>query len=289
MTDHAKGVGLVILGVSVLAPDAALIRLITADTWTLLFWRGLGFFSVLAVLSLLRYGTGLPRQVISYGWTGLAIAVCFSACQMSFVNGVELTNPAHVLVLVSATPIFAGLFSRLLLGERLTRATALAIAFGMVGVLVTLSGSLTGGGRWQGDLLAAVVPISLGLAFTLTRRIKARDTWALYALAGLLTALVALVPGAPLSPRGHDIVWIGLLALVIAPGSFALISLGPRFIPAAEVSLLMLLETILGPIWVWLVVSEVPTSQALIGGLIILTTLALHTRTRLRTPRPAPA
>jgi len=289
MTDHAKGIGLVVLGVCVLAPDAALIRLITADTWTLLFWRGLGFFSVLAVLSLLRYGAGLPRQVIDHGRAGLGIVVCFSACQMSFVNGVELTNPAHVLVLVAATPIFAALSSRLLLGERLTRATGLAIVFGLAGVLVTLSGSLTGGGRWQGDLLAAVVPISLGLAFTLTRRTQARDTWALYALAGLLTSLVAFIPGAPLSPRGDDILWLGLLALVIAPVSFALISLGPRFIPAAEVSLLMLLETILGPIWVWLVVREPPTPQAVVGGLIILTTLALHTRARLRTARPAPA
>ena len=285
--DQAKGIGLVVVGVAILSPDAALIRLITADNWTLLFWRGLGFFGVLATLTAVRYGRHLPRQMVSYGPTGLLIALLFSGCQLSFVNSVELTNPAHVLVLVAATPIFAALFSRILMGERQTRSTALAIAFGLLGVLVTLSGSLTGGGRWQGDLLAAVVPLSLGLALTLTRRIRARDTWALYALAGLITALIAFGPSAPLSPRGADIVWMALLVLVVAPVSFALISLGPRFIPAAEVSLLMLLETILGPVWVWLIVNEPPTWQAIVGGTIIVTTLALHTHARLRATRPS--
>lgn len=270
-----------VLGVAILSPDAGLIRLIAADTWTLLFWRGLGFFFILGTLSVLRYGRALPRQLHAYGPTGLLVALLFSSCQLSFVNGVELTNPAHVLVLIAATPIFAALFSRLLLGEPLARATALAIVFGLIGVLVTLSGSLTGGGRWQGDLLAVVVPASLGLAFTLTRRLQARDTWALYALAGLITALIAFAPAAPLSPRGLDILWIAIIALLISPVSFALISLGPRFIPAAEVSLLMLLETILGPLWVWLIVHQPPTWQAVLGGLIIVTTLALHTRTRL--------
>ncbi len=285
MSDQAKGFALVALGVVMLSPDAALIRLIGADVWTLLFWRGVGVFCVLMLLSLLRHGRRLPGRIRAYGPTGLAIAALYAVCQIGFVSGVEHTNPANILVLVAATPIFAALFGRLLLGERLDRATAIAIALGLIGVGVTLSGSLGGFGRWQGDLIGLMVPVSLALAFTLTRRLGASDVWPAYGLAGLITACVAWVPAAPLSPSGTDVWLIALLVLAVAPISFALISLGPRYIPAAEVSLLMLLETLLGPLWVWLLVGLAPPPQAIAGGVILGATLVWHTGRRLRDER----
>jgi len=145
LSDHAKGLLITSAGVVLLSPDALLLRLVSVDPWTVLFWRGLGMFGVLGLLTLARDGRrtfvlmrrGLPL--------GLLISLSFAICQTSFVNAIALTNVANVLVIVSATPLVAALLSRILLGERLALRTAVAIGFGMAGVVVTVSGGLGGG------------------------------------------------------------------------------------------------------------------------------------------------
>jgi len=287
MTDQMKGTLLTLVGVLVLSPDAMIIRLMSVDAMTVIFWRGLGIFVVLGILSLVRHKGGVIAYARKCGWTGVMIAICFAVCQLAFVGGVATTNPAHVLVMVAATPLCAALASRILLGERIAPSTAIAIVAGLAGVAIMLSSHMSGEGNWRGDLVAAAVPISLGTAFTLIRKLRAPDVFFLYAIAGLLVALVAAPFHAPGLLRGADAALMGLLVLLVVPISFALITQGPRYITSAEVSLIMLLETILGPIWVWAVVGIAPTVHALVGGGLLLATLALHSWWRLsRGQRP---
>lgn len=287
MSDHARGLVVTATGVVLLSPDALLLRLVTVDPWTVLFWRGLGIFAVLGLLTLWRDGTGALRLFRKGLPLGLVIPVAFAICQSGFVNAIALTNAANVLVIISATPLFAALFSRVLLGERLARRTAIAIGCGMLGVIVTVSGGLRGG-IVIGDLIALVVPLSIALAFTVTRLLRIENAWPYYALSGPITALMAWPSAAPLAPAGLDVLWIALIVLIVSPLSFALISIGPRHLPSAEVSLLLLLETVLGPLWVWLGVGEAPTARAFIGGAILLATLIWHSLASLRRERRPP-
>tara|TARA_R110002020_G_scaffold20374_50_gene69702 strand:- start:507 stop:1409 length:903 start_codon:yes stop_codon:yes gene_type:complete len=284
MTDQMKGTLLTVGGVLILSPDATLIRLMSADAMTIIFWRGLGIFVVLGLLSLARHRGGVFAYLKACGWTGFVISVCFAICQLAFVGGVATTNPAHILVMVAATPLCAAIASRLLLGERIAPSTAVAIVAGLAGVAIMLSSHLNGGGNWTGDLIGAAVPISLGLAFTLIRKLKAPDVWLLYSIAGLIVAVAAAPFRQTGMLAGADLLWAGMLVLLVVPVSFALITQGPRYITAAEVSLIMLLETIIGPVWVWLVVGIAPTVHAVVGGAVLLTTLALHSWWRLSRP-----
>ncbi|MGF1529576.1 MAG: DMT family transporter [Candidatus Competibacterales bacterium] len=284
MTTHGRGLLLAVVGVVILSPDSLLLRLVGVDVWTTLFWRGLGLFVVLASLSLWRHGRQLPRHLMGFGGFGVGIVLGFSSCQVAFVGAIELTGVANVLVLVSATPLVAALVSGMGFGERLSRGTWLAIAWGTLGALIAASEAL-GGLHWRGDLLALVVPIALGISFSLIRAVDAPDAWILFALSGLLTAVVtAPFAGDPVT--GLDGLWLVLLALVVAPLPFVFINIALRRIPAAEVSLVMLMETLLGPLWVWLALGEVPTLRALLGGGILLTTVVLHATSR-REPTPS--
>lgn len=289
MSNHARGLFLTATGVVLLSPDALLLRLVTVDPWTVLFWRGLGMFAVLGLLTLWRDGNGALRLFRVGLPLGLLIPVSFALCQTAFVQAIALTNAANVLVIISAAPLLAAFLSRLLLGERLAPRTAVAIAVGMLGVVVTVWGGLGGGGA-LGDLVALFVPLSIAVALTVTRLIRIENAWPYYALSGPLTAAIAWPAAAPLAPAGLDVLWIGLIVLVVSPLSFAMVSIGPRYLPSAEVSLILLLETVLGPIWVWLGVGEVPTLGAWIGGAILLITLAAHSlASRRKESRPAPA
>ncbi|MGX1306955.1 drug/metabolite transporter (DMT)-like permease [Amorphus suaedae] len=281
MTDQMKGTLLTVGGVLILSPDAMLIRLMSADPMTIIFWRGVGIFLVVGMLGLIRHRGALRAYARACGWTGLAISVCFAICQLAFVGGVATTNPARILVMVAATPLCAAIASRVLLGERIAPSTAIAIVAGLAGVAIMLSSHLTEAGNWTGDLIGAVVPISLGLAFTLIRKLRASDVWLLYSLAGLIVAVAAAPFRQTGLLAGPDLLWAAILVLLVVPVSFTLITQGPRFITAAEVSLIMLLETILGPVWVWLVVGIVPTVHAVVGGAVLLATLALHSWWRL--------
>jgi len=131
MTDQMKGTLLTVGGVLILSPDAMLIRLMSADPMTIIFWRGIGIFVVVGLLGLARHRHGLRAYAKACGWTGLAISVCFAICQLAFVGGVATTNPARILVMVAATPLCAAIASRVLLGERIAPSTALAIVAGL--------------------------------------------------------------------------------------------------------------------------------------------------------------
>ncbi len=107
------------------------------------------------------------------------------------------------------------------------------------------------------------------------------------AVGGLVAAAIALPLADPLSPQGIDIFWIGLLGLVVIPIAFGLITTGPRYLPAPEVGLIMLLETVLGPIWVWIALGEEPPPMSLVGGAIVIVALAVHSLVRLRQQQAA--
>ncbi len=278
---HLKGLAAAGAGVMVLSCDALLIRLISADAWTIVFWRGLLVALSFAAVVMLRSGRRTPAAFAAIGWPGLAAAALLGIATVMFVSSITRTAVANTLVIVAAIPLFAALFGRLFLGETVALRTWLAMLAAIGGILVLASGSLRHGGL-AGDGLAVGVAILIGGYLTVLRHARVVDMLPALALSGVVAAGLAALPATPLSIDSDDVVYVGLLGLVVMPTATGLIAQGPRYLPAAEVSLLMLLETVLGPLWVWLLLGETPTREAFLGGAVVIAALAWHSLAGLR-------
>ncbi len=275
MPDHIKGLGITTLGVLVLTPDSLLVRLIGLDTWTMVFWRGgLTMLSLTAALSLYYRSETLAR-FLAIGRTGLAIAVMFTLSSVLFILALNNTSVANTLVIIAAAPLMAAILTRVFLAEPVPLRTWIAILAAGAGIVVLVSDSPRGG-TLAGDLAALGTAAGLAVNFSLIRRGRARNMIPAMALSGGLSALAMLPLAAPLAVASGQVWMLLLLGLVILPLAFGLTALGPRYLPAPEVALILLLETVLGPFWVWLVLNEVPSRFALIGGAIVVATLFLH-------------
>tara|TARA_R110002153_G_scaffold42390_7_gene120597 strand:- start:561 stop:1454 length:894 start_codon:yes stop_codon:yes gene_type:complete len=281
---HRRGFALTLFGVLVLTPDTLLMRLIDTDPWTMTFSRGLLMGIALMVVFFAARGRYAVREIKALGMVGLVVAIIYAVNAVSFVIAIENTKVANVLVILAAGPLFAGLLSVLFLRERVAGPTWAAIAAGIVGVAIVVSGGIQAGTA-LGDFCAVITALSLAVGFTVIRRVKVHNMIPATALGGLISAMLAAPFAQPLigagSPEGTQFILILIMGLIVLPVSFGLITLGPRTVPAPEVALLMLVETVLGPFWVWWVIDERPDAQTFIGGAVVLGAITLHAFWRL--------
>jgi drug/metabolite transporter (DMT)-like permease len=281
---HARGFALTLFGVLVLTPDTLLIRLIDIDPWTMNLWRGLLMSFSLTVCYLLVARGQAWAGVKALGLTGVAVAVIYSINAITFVLAIDHTQVANVLIIIASTPLIAALLSIIFLKERVALPTWLAIAGAMAGISIVV-GDGARAGTSLGDLLALVTAIALAVMFIIIRHNKHVNMIPATAFGALISALIAMPFAEPLQLEGAQLGLMLLLGLLIMPLSFGLITLGPRSIPAPEVALLLLLETVLGPIWVWLVIDEKPSEMTIIGGCVVISAVMLQSIWRLRRNR----
>ena len=284
-----KGVFLCLFGITLLSPDSLLLRLIGADLWTLAFWRG-GLSAVgLAVVVLLLEGwkTG-QQQLLRLTKQGVVVALSFAIANIAFIFSIQNTAVANTLVIMSLSPMFAALISHFLFRDPISTGTWLATFAIFLGLTLVFYGSLTTGGV-VGDLAALVTSICVAISLVLMR--EHRDISMVPALAWSsgLVCLAALPFALPASLSGTSLILMLVLGLIVLPASLAMIGLAPRYLPAPEVSLILRLEALLAPLWVWLALGEVPSRQTLIGGGIILTTLICLSLYTIRKQRGRPA
>ncbi len=279
---HNKGLLMTFTAVLILSPDALLVRLIHCDVWTLLFWRCLLTACMQSVFLAAVYRRQFLQSFHNIGRTGLLSAAIVTAGSLFFVNSLKQTSAANTLVILAAAPLFSSFFSWLFLREKIALRTRIAIMVCFGGILLIFSGSLKGG-LLLGDLLALGATCMWGSNLVVIRSGKAVNMIPANLLGNLMVPIVALAAGAqPANVATGDILLLLLLGGVVLPVSFTLITLGPRYLPAPEISLILLIETIFGPIWVWLVLNEVPHTSTLFAGLLIVATLIVHTLLSLR-------
>ena len=288
LSTHAKGTVITAAGVLAITPDTLLIRLITTDPWTLLACRSLLLGLALTAGLALYYRGETLACFRSIGRQGLLLSLLLALAGLLFVMAVAHTSVANTLIIMSAAPLFAAIMSRLFLKEAVAPRTWIAVILALGGVAIIVQGSL-GGGQLLGDLLAIGASAALAGSFTMIRGLRAINMIPAAALSGFIAGLAALPLASPFGLGQSDLGYLLLMGLVMLPVSFALTTLGPRYLPAPEVSLLMLLETFLGPLWVWLVLREEPSPQALIGGAVIVTVLIVHSAIALRRTQTAMA
>ena len=273
-TSHkTKGVLLCLCGIVLLSPDSLLLRLIGADLGTLAFWRG-GLSAVgLAVAVLLMEGRQPgQQQLLRLTRQGVVVAVSFAIANLAFIFSIQNTAVANTLVIMSLSPLFAALLSYFFFREPISTGTWLAAVAIFLGLTLVFYGSLATGGV-VGDLAALVTSLCVAISLVLMR--EHRDISMVPALAWSsgLACLAALPFALPASLSGTALILMLVLGLIVLPASLTMIGLAPRYLPAPEVSLILRLEALLAPLWVWLVLGEVPSRQTLIGGGIILATL----------------
>lgn len=279
--EHAKGLAITVLGVLILTPDTLLIRLVGVDVWNLVMWRGaLQCVGLMLILAAVYRGRALAVCRAIGAW-GVLVAVLFSASTFCFVTSIAHTKVANTLILLAAAPFFAAVLSALILREHPPMRTWIAIGVALAGIaLLVFEG--VGAGTLLGDLAGLGAALALAFKFTVVRRLRHLSMVPAMALSGLASSLVAGALADPVALDGTQLGCMLLMGLVVVPVSLSLITLGPRYLPAPEVALILLLETVLGPLWVWAVLRERPGELALAGGIIVVGALVGHSIVGLR-------
>ena len=283
LSTHAKGLLITACGVLVVSLDGLLTRLITTDHWTMIFWRALLLAFSMCLLVNLVYPNRAWQQYLSLKVPGLLMSLCYSLSTITFVYAITHTSVANTLIILSTTPLFAAIIGHFLLKEKIAVRTLVAIAVVTLGLAVIASDS-EGRGNLVGDLMAVLGSFFLACGFSFVRRYPRISSYSAISCSGLLTALMMLPLAAPLSVSQADMGYLMIMGLYMLPIGVALMFIGPRYISAAEVGLLLLLESILGPLWVWMVIGEEPGMRSLLGGAIVISTLAINAIWNLARP-----
>lgn len=249
-----------------------LVRLVGTAPWTTSLWRSLFASLFLATVLWLVRGRGIVGQWRAAGLPGLAVAVCMALASTCFIFSLSRTSVANTLLLMATGPYVAGLLGWLVLGERVAPRTWAAMGVALTGAAVMVSGSL-GHGALVGDLLAVAMAASFAVATVLIRRHPEIPMAPAAALATALTALIALPQADLLGTAPRDLALLALFGTGQFGAGFLLFTAGARLIPVAKSALIGLLETVLGPLWVWLLLGEAPAAASLAGGALILTAL----------------
>ncbi len=282
VSERARGLTITTLAMLVITPDVLLIRLIDTDPWTLAFWRGLLSAAGLVVGLMAVYRRRAVEVMLAPGVSGLVIGILFGVGTVAFVWAITHTSAASALLIIATGSMFGAAFSWLLMRERLPIHTIGAMIGTFAGLLIIVSGEAGAGSSLEGDLSALVVAALSGLTFALIRKHRMTDMVPTLAIGGLVTATIAAAVSLPVAVGTGDARLIAVMGFIMLPLAFALQFIGARYIPAPEVLLLFLLEAVLAPVLVWAVIGEEPAGTTLLGGLVILATLASHAVWSLR-------
>ncbi len=282
MNDSARGLLLVTSGIVLLSFDGLLVRLVQADGWSIVFWRGLLMFIALSAFSL---SARSRASLLAKPLPSAMSAVLLALISIFFVLAIMHTTVANVVVILSTAPLFAALFTRLFLHESVAVRTWLAIGVATLGIVLVFAGSFSASDL-LGNGYALLSSAALGANLTLLRRHSSLARMPLIALGGLVAALIALPKAQPLGLDPASYLALGIMGLVQMPVATLLINSATRYLPSAEVALFYLLESVLGTLWVWYFLSEEPARATLYGGALVIATLVVHAGVTLRA-RPA--
>ena len=281
LTDQQKGSLLAFVAVMFITPDSLFIRLSNVDTWGLVFYRGLiPFFSVFFVM-LLIYKLDFFKMLFTSGYHGLIYVSTFSITNVTFVVSIQNTNVANTLVMIATAPMLSAILGAIFLKETPDKKTWISIIITFLAIIYIFSDSLKLG-NFYGDVLGFITAIGLAVGAVTIRSGKTKNLVPAAVVGKLFVAIFALFFIESFNLVDQDLIIVPLMCILCVAIPFVLVTIAPRFIPAAEVNLFFLLETIIGPIWVWLIIKEQPSIETLQGGIIIIATITIHSFLKLK-------
>ncbi len=281
LSNQQKGSLLAFVGVMFITPDSLFIRLASADTYQLLFYRGaIPFVTVLLAL-LIIYKSNIIKIFISTGYPGIAYALTFAITNVTFILSIQNTNVANTLIMVALAPMLSAVLALIFLKENPDKKTWLAILITTCAAIYIFYDSIQIG-NFLGDLFGLITAFGLAIGAVIVRSAKNRNLVPSAVLGKLIVAVVASFFVHNFQLVGKDLIIVPTMCIICVAIPFVLVTIAPRFITAAEVNLFFLLETILGPIWVWLVIKEQPSFDTIIGGIVIIITIAIHSFLKIK-------
>ena len=281
LTDQQKGSLLAFTAVFLITPDSLFIRLSNIETWGLLFYRGAIPFITVFIALLMVYKANFFKLLFSMGRPGIFYAVTFSITNITFLISIQNTNVANTLIMIAMAPMLSAVLGAIFLKENPDKKTWIAILITFLAAIYIFYDSIQLG-NILGDIFGFVTALGLAIGAVIIRSAKEKNLVPSAMIGKLLVAVFALFFVKDLELINTDIFIVPLMCILCVAIPFVLVTIAPRFITAAEVNLFFLLETIFGPIWVWLVIKEQPSLETIIGGIIIILTLAIHSSLALK-------
>ncbi len=275
LSNQQKGSFLAFVGVMFITPDSLFIRLSNIDTWSLLFYRGAIPFVVVLIGLILFYKKNFFNALFKIGLAGIFYVISFSICNITFIISIQNTNVANTLIMVAMAPMLSAILAAIFLKEPTNKETWVAIFVTFFSVTFIFYDSIQIG-NIVGDLFGFVTALGLAINANLARFAKDRDLVPSAVIGKLVVAVFAFFFVENFDLVATDKIIVPLMCIMCVAIPFVLVTIAPRYISAPEVNLFFLLEVILGPIWVWLIIKEQPSVQTIIGGIVIIITIALH-------------
>jgi len=287
MNDHARGLAITSTGGLLLTFDIPLIRLGGGDIWSAQLVRcGACLAAGLVLWGVVRLFTGRQTSLLP-GAHGVLVTSVYGLAGVFFIAAVFLTDAANLVVILATNSMFAAVFGRFINGERIAWQTMVTIAVTFIAVLFIVSDGVHSG-NFIGDVCAAAASVLLALAITLIRRDKRDFGFApIVGCAIPVLVSIAMLGATPTTFSLDAPGWALLNGAIVWPAALWCLATGPRYLPGPEVALFYLLETVMTPVWIWMIFSEVPSTAVLIGGTMIVVALAIHSVWRLKSGRDA--
>ena len=281
LSNQKKGSFLAFVAVMLITPDSIFIRLSNIETWGMLFYRGAIPFLFVLIGLIFFYKKNLFKALIAIGYPGIFYVLSFSVCNITFIISIQNTNVANTLVMIAMAPMLSAILGSIFLKEIPDSKTWIAIIITLISVTYIFHDSIEMG-NFYGDLFGIITAFGLACNAVIARYAKNRDLVPSAVIGKLCVAIFALFFVESFTLVEKDIIIVPLMCIMCVAIPFVLVTIAPRFIPAEEVNLFFLLETIIGPFWVWLIIKEQPSIETIQGGTIIILTIAIHSFLKLK-------
>jgi drug/metabolite transporter (DMT)-like permease len=255
-----------------------------ATLWQILFWRSLFFSLTVLTFLIITYKSKVLKSFYDSGLPGFIGGLILSIGFCGYVFAMYNTTVANTNFIISLQILFLAIFGFFFLKEKINLITLISIILAMSGVLLMVGNSLSPG-ELSGNLAAFTMPITFAVLIMIVRKFPSVDMVPAQFVAGISSCLIGLSLSPTIMISPHDI-FLGFLAGFFQIGfGFIFITIGARTTPSAMVGIIMLSESVLGPIWAFLFVNEIPSLYGLIGGAIILFAVLLQFYTLLKKPK----
>jgi len=280
-SDQQKGSLLAFVAVMFITPDSLFIRLSSVETWGLVFYRGIIPFFTVLVGMLIIYKINFFKMLLNSGYHGLIYVITFSITNVTFVVSIQNTNVANTLVMIAMAPMLSAILGAIFLKEMPDKKTWIAIAITFISAVYIFYDSLQIGSIY-GDVLGFITALGLAVGAVTIRSAKNKNLVPAAVIGKLFVAIFAMFFIESYVLADLDLFIVPLMCIMCVAIPFVLVTIAPRFIPAEEVNLFFLLETIIGPFWVWMVIKEQPSLETIQGGVVIILTIAIHSFLKLK-------
>ena len=274
MSNHLKGMLMAFFGVFILSPDAVLIRLADADSWSILLWRGIFYALGILIILLITHRSKALNEVKKIGKDGVLIGILTGLGSVTFVFAVQLTSIASALVIISIMPMMTAIISWLILKEKSGVFTWISMVLVFIGIYIVMDGEPKGSSL-IGNLFALASVTFGATGFTLIRKNKSINMIPSMGVNAIVSAFIAAIFVETIILPLDSMLYIFAMGLMVSL-SFSLLTSSGRYIPATEVGMFMPLGAVFGTLAGWLIINEQPSTGALIGGFIVLLTMFVH-------------